>query len=308
MTLQRQPAQDRQGYRDELLDAGLLIATGVDGLYGRSGCFEGIVSALEHLVTRAGADQAASVVRFAPVVPRPVFERSDYLRSFPNLTGSVHTFDGDDRAHADLLAVLDDGGDWSAGLSPTEVVLCSAACHPLYPMLTGLLPPGGRRFDVYGWCFRHEPSLDPGRMQAFRQYEFVYVGDPEGATAHRDLWVDRAAEVLVGDLNLDAKAEVANDPFFGRAGRLLSAAQRTEALKYELVCAIGPGEGSTAVVSSNGHKEHFGEAFAITVPGGGVAHSACVGFGMERIVLALLHAHGLDPNGWPSSVRAALWP
>ena len=38
---------------------------------------------------------------------------------------------------------------------------------------------------------------------------------------------------------------------------------------------------------------------------GEVAHSACVGFGMERIALALFRTHGLDPATWPVSVRAA---
>ena len=36
-------------------------------------------------------------------------------------------------------------------LEPAEVVLCSAACHPVYPLCTdGRLPAGGRRFEVYG--------------------------------------------------------------------------------------------------------------------------------------------------------------
>ncbi len=113
---------------------------------------------------------------------------------------------------------------------------------------------------------------------------------------------------MLRDLGLEASAEVANDPFFGRAGRLLSAAQQAEALKFELTCAIGPGEGSTAVVSTNYHKEHFGEAFAISTAGGDPAHSACVGFGMERIALAMLYAHGRDSHHWPQWVCQVLWP
>ena len=43
----------------------------------------------------------------------------------------------------------------------------------------------------------HEPSLDPARMQAFRQREVVYAGVEVGAVAHRDLWADRAAALPV---------------------------------------------------------------------------------------------------------------
>lgn len=298
---------DRRAYRDDLMAAGLLVGTGVDGVYGRSGAFETVVGALERLLEIVGAEKDYEVLRFPPVMARPVFERSDYLRSFPQLVGSVHTFAGDEAAHLAALAALDVGADWTASFVPTEVVLCSAACHPLYPGLAGRQPAGGRLFDVCGWVFRCEPSTDPGRMQAFRQYEHVYVGDPETALAHRDAWVERGLEMLAS-LGLKARTEVANDPFFGRAGRLLSASQRADTLKYELVCDIGPGDGSRAVVSSNCHKDHFGEAFGIVTNLGDVAHSACVGFGLERITLALFHAHGLDAARWPAEVRAFLWP
>ena len=39
---------------------------------------------------------------------------------------------------------------------------------------------------------------------------------------------------------------------------------------------------------------------------GAVAHSACVGFGMERIALALLKTHGLQTDSWPIAVRQLL--
>jgi seryl-tRNA synthetase len=40
---------------------------------------------------------------------------------------------------------------------------------------------------------------------------------------------------------------------------------------------------------------------------GSVAHTACVGFGLERIALALFHHHGLDVKEWPESVHKTLW-
>jgi seryl-tRNA synthetase len=293
-------------FRQQLLDQGLLVATGTLGLYGRSGAFEDILQAVDRLVVSAGVDQDATIIHFPPVLPRSVFEKTDYLRSFPNLTGSIHTFDGNDRDHAALLAVLESGGDWTKALVPTEVVLCSAACHPLYPTITGRLPSGGRRFNVGGFCFRHEPSLDPARMQSFRQHEFVYVGEADGAQAHRDLWVERGSELLAG-LGLEVETVVANDPFFGRLGRMLATNQRDEVLKYEVVAQICNTE-PTAVMSANCHRDHFGVPFAIETADGTPAHSACVGFGMERITLALLHAHGLSVESWPASVRGRLFP
>lgn len=294
-------------WRDQLVEAGLLVRAGSDGLWGRSGTFEHVVAGIETAVRGIAADQEAPVLRFPPVVAQEVFERTDYVRSFPDLMGAVRTFRGNDRDHARLLADVDAGGDWGASLTPAGTTLCPAACHPLYPTIAGQLPAGGRRFDVYGWVFRHEPSLDPARMQAFRQYEIVYVGEPDGAVAHRDLWLERALD-LHGDLRLDVGHEIANDPFFGRVGRMLAANQQDAALKWEIVAPTGPAEKLTAITSANCHEDHFGEAFGITTADGGVAHSACVGFGVERITLALLWSHGLDPSAWPAAVRGRLWP
>ena len=41
--------------------------------------------------------------------------------------------------------------------------------------------------------------------------------------------------------------------------------------------------------------------------GGGDAHTACLGFGLERCTVALLRKHGLDPASWPGDVRKVLW-
>ncbi|PRZ42508.1 hypothetical protein CLV47_105130 [Antricoccus suffuscus] len=294
-------------FRDELVNAGILARSAVDGLYHRSRTFENIVRGVEAAASAAGEGRAEPMLYFPPLMPRSVFELTDYLRSFPDLIGSVDTFVGSDRDHAALLQVADEGGDWTQALTPSEVVLCSAACHPLYPSLTGVMPTGGRTFELQGYCFRHEPSVDPARMQSFRQYEYVYVGEPDGATEHRDSWLDRGQDLL-GSLKLPVDRVIANDPFFGRVGRMLAANQKETALKFEIVCPITSDQSPTAIASANCHLDHFGRPFSITTSDGEPAHSACIGFGLERIALALLKTHGLNPDRWPSGVRSRLWP
>jgi hypothetical protein len=109
-------------------------------------------------------------------------------------------------------------------------------------------------------------------------------------------------------LGLEVTSEVANDPFFGRVGRLLAANQREEQLKYELVAPTSGASQKTAITSANCHEDHFGLAFDLHSADGAPAHSACVGFGVERITLALLWAHGIDVERWPASVAGQLWP
>jgi seryl-tRNA synthetase len=290
---------------DELLDAGLLLPTGVEGLYGRSGEYQAVADGLCAMVTRLG-DKRFTPVHFPPILARTVFDRTDYLKSFPDLMGSVHIFRGDDRKHAKLLRAVEEGDDWPSLLEPAEVVLASATCHPVYPLCTGTLPTGGRSFEIHGFCFRHEPSKDPARMQAFHMHELVYVGDPDGAEAHRDWGLERGLETL-SQLGLPMEAVPANDPFFGRLGTMLAQGQIDEVLKLEGVTPI-TSDSPTAIMSANCHRDHFGGPFSIETEDGAVAHSSCVAFGVDRITLALLHRHGLDSGRWPPAVRRQLWP
>ncbi|MDN5670296.1 MAG: hypothetical protein L0G87_18070, partial [Renibacterium salmoninarum] len=101
------------------------------------------------------------------------------------------------------------------------------------------------------------------------------------------------------------RIEGANDPFFGRSGRLLASGQRAAELKFELLVEAVPGR-STAVASGNWHQDHFGGEFGIRSADGEPAHSACFGFGLERIMLALVARHGFRLADWPADVRNAL--
>ncbi len=181
-------------FRDELVAARVLVPTASDGIYGRSAVYEDIVAAIERVVNAVGASEGTTAYRFPPVMPRSVLEQSGYLSSFPDMIGTVSTFTGDNAAHKRLMEAAQSGGEWTAMLEAADVSLCPAVCHPLYPTLGGTLPEGGSRYDVSGWCFRHEPSLDPARMQSFRQHDLVYVGDADAASQHRDRWLQLGAE------------------------------------------------------------------------------------------------------------------
>jgi seryl-tRNA synthetase len=293
-------------FRDELVAAGILVPTASDGIYGRSSVYEDVVAGIERLVNATAASDGTASYRFPPVMPRSVLEESGYLSSFPDMIGSVSTFSGDNADHKRLKEAAQSGGEWTSFLQAADVSLCPAVCHPLYPTLGGTMPEGGRRYDVSGWCFRHEPSLDPARMQSFRQHDLVYVGEAERARENRDRWLQLGAEIL-DSLGLAVEIVVANDPFFGRVGLILAESQRSETLKYEIVTPIHSAEHPTAIASANCHLDHFGEPFGIVTAEGEVAHSCCFGFGLDRITLALLRTHGLHPGDWPSAPRDRLW-
>jgi len=293
------------GLRERLLAARILLPMNSAGLYGYGRDFVRTFDAVDAFVHRAGAADGAELMRFPAVMARSDIERTDYLRSFPDLLGAINAFTGDNRAHAELLLNLDSDHDWSYAFGPTELMLVPAACYPIYGTIDAPVPAGGRVFEVLGTCFRHEPSPDPARMVMFHQHEFVTLSTPDGALAFRDVWLERGL-ALMTQLGLEVEAVVANDPFFGRAGRMLAANQRNEALKFEIVAPVNDREKRTAIVSCNWHRDHLTGRFGIESATEEVANSACVGFGIERIVLALFAAHGLDIEQWPADTRVAL--
>ncbi len=296
----------RLAFRDDLLDSGMLVATSVPGIYGRSGGFERIITGLDTLLGEAFAALDATVLRFPPVYPRADFERTDYIASFPDLSGVVSSFEDGDREHRELLAAREEGKAYDGWLKPAEVVLTNAICHPLYATLEGTLPEGGGVYDLSGYGFRHEPSNDPMRLQSFRMREFVFAGTPDAAQLYRDTWLDTSVELLAS-LGLAVQAVPANDPFFGRAGKMLVSAQLRENLKVEIIVPLyGDLHEGTAIASANCQRDHLTHAFDITTADGETAHGACIAFGMERTALALLRTHGMDLEAWPVDVRALL--
>jgi seryl-tRNA synthetase len=293
-------------YLDELVDAGLFTRTGVHGVYARGSTFERVRLGFDGLVTRTAAPEHPEALLFPPLLARRQLETSGYLGSFPHLAGTVFAFEGDEQAAAEQLELASEHEDWSVYQTMSDMVLMPAACYPLYPAIAarGSLPEGGVTLDTGdSYVFRREPSDDPARMQIFHMREIVRVADRDTVIAWREGWRERAV-ALLESLGLEVELDVANDPFFGRTGRLLAAAQRGQELKWELVASVAGNP--TAIASSNYHQDHFGHTYALHTADHEPAHTGCMAFGEERVTLALFSAHGLDRADWPWEVRARL--
>lgn len=299
---------DQKEFLRELVGAGYLIESGVPGVYGRGEAFERVRLGFDDKVSEASDAESPERMVFPPLLPRRQLEEVGYLKSFPHLACTVFSFEGDEGQAAVQEERAERHEDWSEYQEMTDLVLKPAACYPVYPAIAarGALAPGGVMVDAGGtYVFRHEPSGDPARLQAFHQREIVRIGEPETVLEWRDRWRDNSVELL-RSVGLDAEPDVASDPFFGRTGRLLARSQRAQALKFEVLVPIA-GPEPTAVASFNYHQDHFSSVYGIEMKGeDATAHTACLGFGLERITLALVRKHGLDQDRWPAEVTARL--
>jgi seryl-tRNA synthetase len=299
------PAGAAQGLTDRLA-AALFHTMGVDGVYARSGLYEGVVDRLAAAITAYRAP-AAEVMRFPPVMSRADLEKSGYLDSFPNLLGCVAALHG---SEADIRAAIQHhhaGGSWTSSLAAADLVLSPAACYPVYPLVAarGPVPHGGLLFDVACDCFRREPSVLLDRLQSFRMREYVCIGTGDEIVAFRTRWIERGQEIAER-LGLPHSIAPANDPFFGREGKMKAVSQIQQALKFELLVPIYGTDRPTACMSFNYHRDHFGTTWGIRDADGAPVHTGCAAFGMDRLAVAMFATHGLNTATWPAGVREFL--
>src|ERR1700734_2626549 len=122
----------------------LFVPMGVDGVYARSALYVRICEGLEAYITSL-REPGVELMRFPPVMSRRQLEKSGYLKSFPNLLGTVCALHGSEAAIRSAADRHDSGGDWTTSLAASDLVLPPAACYPLYPIVAsrGRLPGGG---------------------------------------------------------------------------------------------------------------------------------------------------------------------
>ncbi|MEQ9449998.1 MAG: amino acid--[acyl-carrier-protein] ligase [Pseudomonadales bacterium] len=300
-----QDGRNRSALTDSLVDSGVWVPSSVPGLVGYTEEFEQVVEGIDRLILQLCSADNPSQRNFPPVLPRKVLAETGYMGSFPELCGCVTSFQGDERAHIELMGKVDRGEDWSQSLAATEVALTPAVCYPLYPTLADNVLADAQIYSLSSFVFRHEPSDDPARLQSFRMRENVFVGRREDLLAWRRVWIERAQQVFA-QLSIPVKVEIASDPFFGRGGKMLKANQRADEGKFELMAAITSESSPTAIASFNYHQEKFSSVYNITMDDTSLAQTGCVGFGLERCALALFAKFGTETDSWPKEVLATL--
>lgn len=185
------------------------------------------------------------------------------------------------------------------GRGGRQLPLTPAACLHVYPLFAGArVRAPGTGLLVEGRCARFEDGRwrHPFRLLGFRMLELVLIG--EGRWVERRLErAEAALDARLGRLGLAGTWRPATDPFFADGPRLL---QRLVGGKRELALAGSP---RVAIASANRHGDHFGRAFRIG-SASGVARSACLAFGLERLAAGSLVSWGPRQRNWPAELRS----
>jgi seryl-tRNA synthetase len=232
---------------------------------------------------------------FPTHLPAADLQKIDYLRSFQHLATFPASLDKDaDKLRRFATAPLDESGAVRlTDLAPVRDVLTPAACYHFYRLFQGTQLDATRYLTTRNTCFRREDAYTPlERQSAFTMREIVCIGREDDVRR----FLARATELTTAfcaRIDLPVVVAGATDPFFDPSSNPKHFAQRMAPLKTELVF-----EEHLAIASVNYHRTYMGEAFDMTTDDGELAHSGCIGFGIDRWMYAFARRFG-DEAKWP---------
>lgn len=278
------------------------------GFYTLQGDFLRVFQAINARVLKMAKDVGAIEQENPAVWPVRLFKMIDYFHEFPQqmiLCAPVKE-DFHSRSLFSKLFAKDKDfesvpmnelmADATYGLQP-------AVCDCSYYTLEGSRSHRDTFFTTYNKVFRNEKSatnrLD--RLTNFSVRDIMFVGSDEFVLEARERLIESLSAFLVA-LQINAKIETANDPFFANESAMKSVFQNAHKLKYELLARIPHLDKEIAVGSINLHTDFFGKAFDIQMHDGRTANSGCIGVGMERMSYALFCQHGPVLSAWPAPV------
>lgn len=263
----------------------------------------------------------AQELRTPSMLPTTVVQRSGYIDtarqhlSFVSpINPSPERFDGflPFWQAAAPEGTCDDEGVYRF-LSVPQDVLNPALCLHCYPLLAGARVSSGTpvAFTLAGSCFRDESgNLNHAeRLREFSMREAVFIGGPAALDCIYGELVDFTI-ATAAMLGLDFRLETAADIFFndGAPQRLFSQLMSDNKLELSVVDAEGITRFSAA--SINKHQTHFTVPFQTNLEDGASAVSMCIGFGLDRLALAVAdkaRSAGLPPlRRLGNSARASL--
>lgn len=268
-----------------------------DGLVGLRGSLLALFRAFERRFKQLADDFGAEEQHYPVMVPSEVLAEVGYLGHFPqhltfcsHLPGSLPVLERVAARPETLVAEL---GEPRHALTP-------AVCLPCYRGQRGAVIDGVLTLTMQNHVFRYEGTrFRPlSRGWDFTVRDIVFFGGGDDLRRLRAEVMERAL-ALCRELDLEARIELANDPFFLDPSRDKAVYQRMGEVKYELLFPLAHRGESLAASSFNLHRDFYTSVYDTRRASGERAESACMGFGLERWLYAFLTQKGLDPKGWP---------
>jgi seryl-tRNA synthetase len=294
-----------------LLEASGELWRAGQGRYGLGPLLTGLMASFERSFLELARAFDAAPHQFPALVGADTLERCRYIRSFPHSLNLVSHL----REDLDAIQRFAGGAAWDGErlrvaegtTAGVKCLLSPSVCFHWYAWLHDRVLAAPRAITALGKCFRWESGNLAGleRLWDFTMREIVFTGPRAWVLERRSRAIELTA-ALLDRWELAYEIQSATDPFFIDDFSAQSAFQVAFDLKFEIRARL-PYAGSTLAVGSfNHHQDFFGKSFNIRAAAGAPTDTGCVGFGLERLALAFVAQHGVEPERWPAAARREL--
>ena len=241
---------------------------------------------------------------FPTLIKSKVLSDAGYFESFPNLWNFVSrlhndysTFNKFKTDSFDLRSIGDLAFTTGYSLPPTM-------CYYVYDMLRDSII-SNKAVTTRGKSFRYESKYckTMSRLWDFTIREIVFLGTKE--YVNQSLEKYRLVIVSLMDmLGFAGECMYANDPFYLTNNAALRVnIQKMNRSKVELRLNVS-NKDKVAIASFNRHNQFISKSFNLYANDmHEFAYTACIGFGLERLVFAFLCQYGVDEKNWPKLIR-----
>ena len=189
-------------------------------------------------------------------------------------------------------------------LDEPRLALSPSACFHVYIEYQGTTLERNTVVSFTQSVFRNEGRLnydEVGRLMDYHVREIVFIGSDDYVRKAREDMLKKT-KYLLEKWGLQARIKCASDSFILPKMQKYRNIQLIDSSKYEVCLRTGK-ECELAAGSFNYHGTAFTYPFAIQVLGCTEAVTGCVGFGIERWVLAFLMQFGSDHSNWPKCIQ-----
>lgn len=237
--------------------------------------------------------------------PIELLRRIDYLKDFPQNILLVSGAKKDHKSLETIATRYNSNHDFKSikvdeNFDESCNVLGPSTCDPCYYVLKDKVQEGNNIYTALSKSFRNEVSStdDLDRLPEFSLREVITVGSMDFVLEIRQQYIDFCVNFLEF-AQLDAKIEIANDPFFTTDSILKNSYQNSVNSKYEILTKLNYTNTELPIGSINWHGDFFGRAFDVTNKESEYIYSSCLGFGIERVIFTFLSQHGNETHKWP---------
>ncbi len=293
-------SKDRTFYDEaDILCSGEVISFD-NGIIAFSGNAARLFDYFDCIFKKFALELSAEEEKYPVLLPRDTLRNTGYLRTSPQYSMMVGDVDED----MECLERISKANNVEETMEISKFVLSPSACFHVYERYRNAVLEKNIAITLLQNVFRNEGRFswrEYGRLRDYHVREVVFIGNDDYVSSSLNSMIDKTSR-LMQELQLVGGIESACDPFVIPQMQRFKLIQLSNKAKYEVRLNCSEDE-KLSSASFNRHGNAFTKPFNISIEDISDTVTGCVGYGIERWVLAFLRQYGTKAEEWPICVR-----